>query len=90
MPADLAVEVMYNLLVGRTRDEIDSLFARLAEPMQHPTLETPSFMNRDPSAQEFMRGGHADASAIASDATGKLPEAELPTRSYGGLTMEYH
>ena len=73
MPADLAAEVMCNLLVGRTRDEIDSIFARLAERMQHTALETPGFMTQHPSAQEFGRGEQDRLSVHSADLSDNQP-----------------
>ena len=85
------IDVIHMLLASRddAADILDAVAGRLwfrEEDAADERIRAP----RGPAAVEFGGGEQVDAPAIASGAVGKLPEAELPTRSYEEPTSGSH
>ena len=73
-----------------SRDDAEDILDAVAERLWFRSDSNADERIRAPPAVEFMRGGHSDASAIASNAVGRFPEAELPARSYGEHVARRH
>ena len=73
-----------------SRDDAEDILDAVAERLWFRSDSNADERIRAPPAVEFMRGGHSDASAIASNAVGRFPEAELPARSYGEHVTRRH